>query len=167
MLKKLLNTKLLKNQKGLTLIELLAVIVILAIVAAIAVPAIGNIIENTRYNAAKADAVNVLNAANLYFTDEGSINAATVNVSKLKAGGYLDDAGVFNGVDSATVTKAAGGNTIAGTVTYSGTKKAIFDNATLTSINADKQKGSASGDKTVSGTIVDEDDEDDETVGGA
>ena len=40
--------QILKNEKGLTLIELLAVIVILAIVAAIAVPAIGNIIENSR-----------------------------------------------------------------------------------------------------------------------
>lgn len=62
MLKKWNNKKLLKNEKGLTLIELLAVIVILAIISAIAVPAIGNIIENTRYNSAKADAVNVLNA---------------------------------------------------------------------------------------------------------
>ena len=37
--------KQLNNEKGLTLIELLAVIVILAIIAAIAVPAIGNIIR--------------------------------------------------------------------------------------------------------------------------
>ena len=38
----------LKNQKGLTLIELLAVIVILGIIAAIAIPSIGNIIQNTK-----------------------------------------------------------------------------------------------------------------------
>ena len=145
MLKKLLNTKMLKNQKGLTLIELLAVIVILAIVAAIAVPAIGNIIENTRYNAAKADAINVLNAANLYFTDEGSVDGATVNVKTLKASGYLDNAGKFDVTgDStgATVTKAAGGNKISGSVTYSGDKTATFTDATLVGINADNQKGS-------------------------
>lgn len=35
-----------KNEKGLTLVELLAVIVILAIVAAIAIPAISNVIDN-------------------------------------------------------------------------------------------------------------------------
>ncbi len=37
--------KLLKNQKGFTLVELLAVIVILGIIAAIAIPSIGNIID--------------------------------------------------------------------------------------------------------------------------
>ena len=38
----------LTNQKGLTLIELLAVIVILGIIAAIAIPSIGNIIQNSK-----------------------------------------------------------------------------------------------------------------------
>ena len=147
MLKKLMNTKMLKNQKGLTLIELLAVIVILAIIAAIAVPAIGNIIENTRYNAAKSDAINVLNAANIYFADEGSVNNMTVTVKTLKAGGYLDNAGTFdvdvNGNDNgATVTKLAGGNKLSGTVTYTKDKTVTFTGATLSGINADKQKGS-------------------------
>ena len=59
--------KQLNNEKGLTLIELLAVIVILAIIAAIAVPAIGNIITNSEDKALKADAQNVLAAAKLYF----------------------------------------------------------------------------------------------------
>ena len=61
--------KQLKNEKGLTLVELLAVIVILAIIAAIAIPAIGNIITNSKYNAVKADALNVLNAGKLYYLD--------------------------------------------------------------------------------------------------
>ncbi|HWL13758.1 MAG TPA: prepilin-type N-terminal cleavage/methylation domain-containing protein, partial [Ureibacillus sp.] len=55
--------KRIKNEKGLTLIELLAVIVILAIVAAIAVPAIGNIIENSKIKALKSDAANIISAA--------------------------------------------------------------------------------------------------------
>ena len=46
-MKKLLQKRL-KNEKGLTLVELLAVIVILGVIAAIAVPSIGNIIENSR-----------------------------------------------------------------------------------------------------------------------
>ena len=143
MLKKLMNTKMLKNQKGLTLIELLAVIVILAIVAAIAVPAIGNIIENSRYNAAKADAINVLNAANLYFTNEGSVNGAIVEVDDLITDGYLDNAGLFQAVKTtSSVTKADGGNKLNGTVTFSGSKTVKFTNATVNGINSDKQKGS-------------------------
>ena len=46
-MKKFLQKRL-KNEKGLTLVELLAVIVILGIIAAIAIPSIGNIVENTR-----------------------------------------------------------------------------------------------------------------------
>ncbi len=45
-MKKFLQKRL-NNEKGLTLVELLAVIVILGIIAAIAVPSIGGIIENS------------------------------------------------------------------------------------------------------------------------
>lgn len=62
-MKKLLKKRL--NQKGLTLIELLAVIVILAIVAAIAVPAIGGIIATSRDKAVLADASAILAGARL------------------------------------------------------------------------------------------------------
>ncbi|KYC73769.1 hypothetical protein B4099_2729 [Heyndrickxia coagulans] len=68
--------KLLKNQKGFTLIELLAVIVILAIIAAIAIPAIAipaiaSVIKNSRFNAIKSDAIQVISAAKLYVSDNG------------------------------------------------------------------------------------------------
>ncbi|MFK5706486.1 prepilin-type N-terminal cleavage/methylation domain-containing protein [Lysinibacillus boronitolerans] len=56
-----------KNEKGLTLVELLAVIAILAIVAAIAIPAISNVIDNSRYKALKADAINVIHAGAVLF----------------------------------------------------------------------------------------------------
>ncbi|MEB2302758.1 prepilin-type N-terminal cleavage/methylation domain-containing protein [Lysinibacillus xylanilyticus] len=144
MFKKIMNKKLLKNQKGLTLIELLAVIVILAIVAAIAIPAIGNIIENSRYNAAKADSINVINAANLYFTDERSEIDDKVTVGKLKEEKYLDNLGTFEKVkDAATVVKTAEGNKLtAENVKYSGSKTVTFTNASIEEINDDKQKGS-------------------------
>jgi len=69
MFKKIMNKKLLKNQKGLTLIELLAVIVILAIIAAIAIPAIGNIINNSRDKAHLSDAAGLLSGAKIAIAD--------------------------------------------------------------------------------------------------
>ncbi len=68
-MKKFLQKKL-KDQKGMTLIELLAVIVIIAIIAAIAIPAISNLIQNSREDALVADAQNVLSAAALYFAEK-------------------------------------------------------------------------------------------------
>lgn len=58
--------KKLKDQRGLTLIELLAVIVILGIIAAIAIPSIGNVIQDSREKAIKAEALQILDAARLY-----------------------------------------------------------------------------------------------------
>lgn len=57
--------KKLKDQRGLTLIELLAVIVILGIIAAIAVPNIGNIISDSEDDAIVADALQIINAAKI------------------------------------------------------------------------------------------------------
>jgi type IV pilus assembly protein PilA len=54
-----------KNQKGLTLVELLAVIVILGILAAIAVPSIGGIIDNSRKDAHIGNAKQMVAAAKL------------------------------------------------------------------------------------------------------
>ena len=62
-----------KNEKGLSLVELLAVIVILAIIAAIAIPAIGNIIANSRVKSEISDAVQILNAAKLYELDGNTL----------------------------------------------------------------------------------------------
>ncbi|AOM82353.1 type II secretion system protein [Salisediminibacterium beveridgei] len=64
----------LKNQKGLTLVELLAVIVILGIIAAIAVPAVANIIDNSRKDAHVANAESLYNAARLAVVSE-NLNA--------------------------------------------------------------------------------------------
>ena len=139
--------QLLKNQKGLTLVELLAVIVILAVVAAIAVPSIGGVIENSRYNAVKADATNALNAAQLYFTDLPTSESTSVTVKELKDQNYLESQGTLS--NDAKVTKTQGQPLILpGTATTSSGKKVTF-NATLSQITADGQKGSSDGPFTI------------------
>ncbi|PIC98790.1 type II secretion system protein [Sporosarcina sp. P29] len=148
-MKKFMQKKL--NQKGLTLVELLAVIVILGIIAAIAVPAIGNIIENTKYNAVKSDALNALSAGNLYYAEQPKENKVTVK--QLVEGGYLDNNGKL--LDIVSVDKAVEKNKLSITGNseeYAGGKKVIFTAATVESINADILKGSAKGDKTITAT---------------
>ena len=138
----------LKNEKGLTLVELLAVIVILAIVAAIAVPAIGNVIDNSRYKALKADAINVIHAAQFYFMEHPTADKwQIVNVSDLVSGGYLDSAGKILEADKEG--QNANVQFIEGTyyfnahaIYYSNGKYINFDNATLQHIADDIRKGS-------------------------
>ena len=55
-----------KNNKGITLVELLIVIVILGIIAAVSIPAVGGIVENAQKDAILADALNLRSQANLY-----------------------------------------------------------------------------------------------------
>ncbi|KAA0563639.1 type II secretion system protein [Bacillus sp. CH30_1T] len=71
MLKKM--KKMLKNDRGLTLVELLAVIVILGIIAAIAVPSIGNIIDNSKEDAQVAEALQIIGAAKLANASDSSV----------------------------------------------------------------------------------------------
>ena len=62
--------KQLKNERGLTLVELLAVIVILAIIAAIAAVAIGNVINNSKDKAILSDAVTIIDGAKIAIMDD-------------------------------------------------------------------------------------------------
>lgn len=81
--------KRIKNEKGLTLIELLAVIVILAIVAAIAIPAIGNIINNFRDKGQISDALNIISGAKLAHIENGCGTEAA-GCTKDKLAGFVD-----------------------------------------------------------------------------
>ncbi|HZG12871.1 MAG: prepilin-type N-terminal cleavage/methylation domain-containing protein [Kurthia gibsonii] len=85
-MRNLLNKKL-KNEKGLTLIELLAVIVILAIIALIAIPAIGNIISNSKSKAILSDATTIVAGAKTAIADgacTASGTTATCTADQLK-----------------------------------------------------------------------------------
>lgn len=141
-----LMKKRIKNEKGLTLIELLAVIVILAIVAAIAVPAIGNIINNSEIKATKADALNILNAANIYITDNPTVNTITYDATpasgatKFNPDNFKDSIqslGSFENVDF-TINKTGGKVTISTTDKFdAGGKKIQFNQASIEDIDAD------------------------------
>jgi type IV pilus assembly protein PilA len=82
--------KLLKNQKGLTLVELLAVIVILGVISAIAVPAIGGMINNSKINADVQTELLIRDAAVQYLiATNPATTTTTVTVGTLVTAGYL------------------------------------------------------------------------------
>lgn len=85
-------TKHIKNEKGLTLIELLAVIVILAIVALIAIPSIGNIIANSKSKAVLSDASQIISSAKIAIADGacGDASGATVTCDKAALDGLVE-----------------------------------------------------------------------------
>jgi type IV pilus assembly protein PilA len=104
-----------KNQKGLTLIELLAVIVILGVISAIAVPAISGIISSTK---TKADAATkeLVEAAilNKVVSENLKTNIASTAISTLVNEGYLSKAPTWNGTTTYanyTATYTAATNT--------------------------------------------------------
>ena len=134
----------LTNQKGLTLIELLAVIVILGIIAAIAIPSIGNIIDNSKYGAIKSDAIMLINAANMYKAETGELPA---NGSLVKE--YIEgEASSFTLTDITSVkfTEESKGIAITGTGKDDATSPSVtvsFTAATITEINAAPKKYTA------------------------
>ncbi|WP_313234969.1 prepilin-type N-terminal cleavage/methylation domain-containing protein [Sporosarcina ureae] len=141
-MKKFLQKKL--NQKGLTLVELLAVIVILGIIAAIAVPAIGNIINNSKVNAMFSDGQNAISAGQIYFA-ESTEDSVTLKV--LKDEGFLEDIGKLG--ETGTIDKASGEvNEVSITAT------AINGSITVGFVNAKKSDISAADSKKGNGTMV-------------
>ncbi|WP_025949372.1 prepilin-type N-terminal cleavage/methylation domain-containing protein [Geobacillus thermocatenulatus] len=82
--------RILKNERGLTLIELLAVIVILGIIAAIAIPAIGAIMDNSKKDAHIANAKQAASAARLAIAADKNTKTQ-YTLKELYEGGYLEN----------------------------------------------------------------------------
>lgn len=130
--------KRLKEQKGFTLVELLAVIVILGIIAAIAIPSIGGIIQKSKEDAAKADAIQLINAAKNYVASNG---IPTTDLTEKELESYIDNVSLENDYkitvtsdDVKTTFKLTGSAVVSkATITFTG--------AEIKDINSDKGKG--------------------------
>lgn len=121
-----------KNEKGLTLIELLAVIVILGIIAAIAIPSIGSIIQKSKEDAVKADAITILNAAKNYVAANGAPEDDTIDHTDLSS--YISGIQEFG--DDYTVTTTDGVTfTITASDIQAGKKQITFSGASIENIN--------------------------------
>jgi type IV pilus assembly protein PilA len=84
-----------KDQRGLTLIELLAVIVILAIIAAIAIPSIMGLIDNSKKDAHVANAQQMINSAKIAVSADRTLmpknnEEILVTLKYLEEKGYLE-----------------------------------------------------------------------------
>ena len=98
--------KLLKDERGLSLVELLAVVVILAIIAGIGVIAIGNVIQNSREDAAVADVQQAFSAAILYQSTNRTLNDGTAGAANFKLLEVME-AGLMNSTSWGTSSSGA------------------------------------------------------------
>lgn len=101
-----------KNQKGFTLVELLAVIVILAIIALIATPIILNVIDEARSGASKNSAYGYIDAVE------------KANIQKMYSNENINvlDGNYTISANGATVTKGSGDTAETLEVNFKGSK---------------------------------------------